>query len=212
MQSAIERLGHTVVLVESNGHIRWTRHHGRDLLRTYFPLPAWQQDRLPSSILAWLRAQHARACDVTTVPPPPSPLLIPHNGRALRIHLIVESDHDCLVLEETGTGMHTDTQAASGLTARECEVLTWVAQGKSNADIAIILAQARAQFRNISNGFFRSSVWKTARPPSPPPRATSPRDCRRSPPGSVPLGGNRGRENGHRRSAGGFRFLLGIIP
>jgi DNA-binding CsgD family transcriptional regulator len=139
MQSAIERLGHAVVLVESNGHMRWASPRGRDLLRKYCPQPEWQQDRLPDSVLAWLRAQQAHTSDVTTVPTPPTPFLIPHNGRTLCIHLIAESDHDCLVLEETGAGINTDTLADSGLTAREYEVLTWVAQGKGNADIAIIL-------------------------------------------------------------------------
>jgi DNA-binding CsgD family transcriptional regulator len=139
MQSIVEKLAHAIVLVESTGQISWATPRGRDLLCKYSPQPEWQQDRLPDVVHAWLRTQKARTSDVTTVPAPPSPLLISHNGGDLLIHLVAESDHDCLVLEETGAGLRTDTLVTAGLTTRECEVLTWVTQGKSNADIAIIL-------------------------------------------------------------------------
>ncbi len=139
MQATIETFAHAVVLVEANGRIRWASRQGRALLSRYCPQAAQDQDRLPDTLREWLCAQKARAGDVTTVPAPPGSLLIPRNVRALRIHLIVESDHDCLVLKETGMDRHTDTQAVAGLTARESEVLAWVAQGKSNDAIATIL-------------------------------------------------------------------------
>lgn len=50
-------------------------------------------------------------------------------------------------LDEAGTfnpdfENHTPLQKAFGLTAREAEVLIWVAQGKSNADVAAILGMS----------------------------------------------------------------------
>ena len=46
-----------------------------------------------------------------------------------------------------------------GLTAREAEVLLWVAQGKSNADISIILGMAEATVkRHLSNLFEKLGI------------------------------------------------------
>jgi hypothetical protein len=114
MQAAIETFAHAAVLVESKGRIRWAGRQGRALLSRYCPQAAHDRDRLPDTLREWLCAQKARSGDVTTVPAPPGSLRIPRNAQALRIHLIVESDHDCLVLEETGMDRHTDTHAVSG--------------------------------------------------------------------------------------------------
>jgi DNA-binding NarL/FixJ family response regulator len=62
-------------------------------------------------------------------------------------------------LQAQARGFHPDFSSALpleklGLTGREAEVLLWVAQGKSNADIAVILGMAEATVkRHLTNLF-----------------------------------------------------------
>ncbi len=62
-------------------------------------------------------------------------------------------------LQAQARGFHPDFSSAVrleqlGLTRREAEVLLWVAQGKSNADIAVILGMAEATVkRHLTNLF-----------------------------------------------------------
>ncbi len=61
-------------------------------------------------------------------------------------------------------GFHPDFSSSAplesmGLTAREAEVLLWVAQGKSNADISIILGMAEATVkRHLTNLFEKLGI------------------------------------------------------
>jgi DNA-binding NarL/FixJ family response regulator len=60
---------------------------------------------------------------------------------------------------DKATGFNPDYSSAKplealGLTAREAEVLLWVAQGKANADIAVILGMAEATVKRHLTNFF----------------------------------------------------------
>ena len=58
----------------------------------------------------------------------------------MRIDLLhSEQGSFCLLLEKTGTRQPKRPPHTRPLTKREAEVLTWVARGKSNAEIASIL-------------------------------------------------------------------------
>jgi len=48
------------------------------------------------------------------------------------------------------------------LTSRETEVLSWIAKGKSNQDIAEILRLSFRTVKNISNIYLINSEWETA--------------------------------------------------
>lgn len=87
--------------------------------------------------------------------------LLPANlgadGSALVVRRFAERDRNdlqMLVLEERGAPPGPAALLALGLTAREAEVLYWIAQGKSNPDIATILgANVRTVHKHVEHIF-----------------------------------------------------------
>jgi len=78
-------------------------------------------------------------------------------GHGLSIRRFNESGRDdlhFLVLEETSPSPNPSALMPLGLTPREAEVLFWVAQGKSNPDIATIIGAAvRTVHKHVENVF-----------------------------------------------------------
>src|SRR5690606_29815745 len=76
---------------------------------------------------------------------------------ALRVRVFTEpgrEDLQCLVLEEKAPTAQPAALLTLGMTAREAEVLFWIAQGKSNPDIATILgAGLRTIHKHVENIF-----------------------------------------------------------
>jgi DNA-binding CsgD family transcriptional regulator len=62
-------------------------------------------------------------------------------------------------MREEVTANHHDALQALGITARESEVLAWVAKGKTNAEIAVILSlAARTVKKHLQNIFCKLGV------------------------------------------------------
>jgi DNA-binding NarL/FixJ family response regulator len=83
-------------------------------------------------------------------------------GAALEVRRFAEAgrtDWQMLVLEERGSPPGPASLVALGLTAREAEVLYWIAQGKSNPDIAVILgANVRTVHKHVEHIFQKLGV------------------------------------------------------
>jgi DNA-binding CsgD family transcriptional regulator len=110
-----------VVLLGPTGGMEFASPSAQRLLRTYFG--AMSGGRLPSALAGWLKSGSAE------------PLRRRHGAQSLA----VERSADTLLLRET----HSETE----LTAREQEVLTWVARGRTNAQIAELLWLAPSTVR-----------------------------------------------------------------
>ena len=96
----------------------------RDLFAAADPL-----DRLPEALTRWLS-------DGTSGGQPPRFILDPSGGRLGVQLLCCETDSVCLLLERN-PGV---SASRSALTERQTEVLSWVARGKTNAEIGKILS------------------------------------------------------------------------
>jgi DNA-binding NarL/FixJ family response regulator len=96
--------------------------------------------------------QHFPAFTGSTLPPD-----LGTAGGLLQVRRFSEPGHDDLamfVLEEKGAPPGPGALTRLGLTPREAEVLFWVAQGKSNPDIATILAaNVRTVQKHVENIF-----------------------------------------------------------
>jgi DNA-binding NarL/FixJ family response regulator len=120
-----------LLVVSPDGRIQFATARANLWLRDLFAA-AYPLDRLPEVLTRWL-------CDGISGGQPPT-FIVDQSGERLRVHfLCCESDSVCLLLERS-----PKVSAASGvrstLTERQTEVLSWVARGKTNAEIGKILS------------------------------------------------------------------------
>lgn len=124
-----ESLDRAVILADAAGRIVFSTRLAEDLLHKHFP--ARTNGVLPSGLAG-------------------------EDGN-LVVRRFAErdrADFQMLVLEERGTPPGPGALRALGLTVREAEVLYWIAQGKSNPDIATILgANVRTIHKHVEHIF-----------------------------------------------------------
>ena len=122
-----------LILLGGDGEVEFASRSARRLLGEFFA-PAGGR-LLPATVVEWLESSSV------------SPLLCQLDGR----RLTVERSGDALLLEEK--------QAGVGLTAREREVISWVARGKTNAEIAELLWLAPSTVRkHLENVYAKLGV------------------------------------------------------
>jgi DNA-binding CsgD family transcriptional regulator len=138
-RQALETNGQGVVVLTTVGQVRLMTARARDWLATYFGPPARDAERLPEAVRAWITHQEAALGRADDVPRPREPLRVERDGTCLVVRHLCETDHCLLLLEERQTARAFVAFAQDGLTQREGEVLQWVAQGKTNAEIGCIL-------------------------------------------------------------------------
>ncbi|HSH40359.1 MAG TPA: LuxR C-terminal-related transcriptional regulator [Chthoniobacterales bacterium] len=130
-RSAQHGAARAIVVVSPHGSVQFATHRATVWLKRIFGLTAPVR-RLPHPLTRWLNDS---AGNVQAMP------FVARDGATrIRIHLLhSEGNSLCLVLEKTSH--RTPARPAHGrpLTPREAEVLSWVARGKSNAEIATIL-------------------------------------------------------------------------
>ncbi len=132
----------SVIVLAGDGRVkRWTR-QAQTWIAQYCrtPFPAGE-DRLPDCFADWHRGQLALVAQETLAPSPREPLVVKKNGRQLAVQLIPDQfrDEHLLLLNEKPGDTSWRALGEHGLTPRESEVLAWVAKGKTNAEVGIIL-------------------------------------------------------------------------
>jgi DNA-binding CsgD family transcriptional regulator len=122
-----------VIFLGSAGEVEFMSPPVHRLLRDFFPVaPA---GRLPSAVADWLKDGRSQS-------------LLRRRGDR---RLVIERAVDWLILEE-----RVETIP---LTARECDVLSWVARGKTNAEIAQLLWLAPSTVRkHLENVYAKLGV------------------------------------------------------
>jgi DNA-binding CsgD family transcriptional regulator len=139
-RQAMEASGQEMVVLTKEGRVRLMTPRARDWLAMYFGPTKTEQ--LPEALRAWRTQQEAVLSRADEVPPPREPLRVEHNGTCLLVRHLCEADHCLLLLEERQTVAEPATFEQDGLTRRKAEVLHWVAQGKTNAEIGCILGMS----------------------------------------------------------------------
>jgi len=133
----IETLDAGLVWMQPNGRVSFISRAARRRLDAYFGLR--RGPHLPDTLRRWVGEQerHLRAAAT-----PRAPLVIAREGKRLIVRLIGHSARTLLLLEERRTSLDVQALDRLGLTRREAEILTWVAQGKTDAEIAMILGMS----------------------------------------------------------------------
>jgi DNA-binding response OmpR family regulator/DNA-binding CsgD family transcriptional regulator len=135
-RNALDAFGHaSIALRPQDGRVLWQTPLARELMQRHFGGDAHTLTHAPAGLCEWVRTrlaagdsqQHWNSVAGT---------------RRLRcsLHPASAEDEWLVVLTESGNGAAVEALALRfRLTAREAEVLYWVAQGKTNRDIGEIL-------------------------------------------------------------------------
>jgi DNA-binding CsgD family transcriptional regulator len=139
LRSAYEDLQQGVITLRGADRIATASPAARRWLAQYFPAPRPAPTRLPDEIRAWVAREWGRLTTVGDAPAPCLTLTVPRDGARLLLRLIPGAEQHVLLLAEERAGPAPPSLERLGLTRREAEVLAWVAEGKTNGEIATIL-------------------------------------------------------------------------
>jgi DNA-binding CsgD family transcriptional regulator len=150
----IEHVTRALVVVEGR-HVRWMSARARRLLEHYIGWSSRRSGPLPDILSTWMTYQQRLLGRDDELPPPRRPLLIDRGQQVLRVRLLTDARQSVLLLDEQPGDFDTTALARLGLTEREAQVLTWVAQGKTNEVIATILGTRPATVAKHLEHIFR---------------------------------------------------------
>lgn len=138
LREAVECGETGVIECSADGAVQFISDHARRYLLRYFGFSRRSDRRLPEDLLLWMRRQDALLSG-GDAPPVRKPLHCELGNKRLVIRMLSGAGMHLLILKEDEIGNGRSGSASLGLTQREAEVLDWVAQGKTNREIAIIL-------------------------------------------------------------------------
>lgn len=137
---ALEALPQVMVRLDARGRLNGCPPRARLLLADFFGASPAAHGKPPEAVQHWLRQQRLPGTRSGKIPAPREPLMVEREGRRLTIRLLADAEAgQMLVLEEQRTTLATAPLQRLGLTARQAEVLKWIAQGKTNPEIGTIL-------------------------------------------------------------------------
>jgi DNA-binding CsgD family transcriptional regulator len=128
------------VSVCRSGRVTYASRSAQRQLSRFFPPRRRLGARLPDDVARWLVASRAPASSGADLARLGLPLVVERDGVELEISALEDDDRSVLVLRERARRVAAPPLEALGLTPRQAEILAWLAQGKTNFEIATILA------------------------------------------------------------------------
>jgi DNA-binding CsgD family transcriptional regulator len=139
--------------------VHQTNDAAKRLIATYFGAASGRGTRLPDDLERWVRHETRLSDASDDIPPERKPLVVGRDGTRLTVRLLAGHSQHLLLLEEERTSMPCEALEVLGLTRREGEVLTWVAQAKTNEAIALILhLSQRTVEKHLENIYLKLGV------------------------------------------------------
>ncbi|WP_158807283.1 DNA-binding response regulator [Beijerinckia sp. L45] len=138
---ALDAADRFLVATDRNGEIRWFTPQAYRLLEQRFASGEPNELRLPDGVLSWVRARLETG--QSTAAQPGGDLDFSQDGAQTRISFLGETERGEILLRIADASAQDPLAMIKlryGLTQREAEVLSWIARGKSNRDIAAILS------------------------------------------------------------------------
>jgi DNA-binding CsgD family transcriptional regulator len=127
------------IFLSESGVPRKTSSRAREWLQKYFPEKA-RRSGLPDEVRNWLRGWRARTGQHSNWYPAEKPLIVSQPESRLIVRWYQDAEnHEVLLLTEEQSLFAAARMIKLGLTAREGEVARWVAEGKTDSEIGIIL-------------------------------------------------------------------------
>ncbi len=144
LEECIEQLNTGVIECSARGRVNFINSRGRQHLADYFGVIRQANGLLPDALLRWVRAHELLFGGSDDAPPVRSPLVIDKGSKRLLLRLLSQEGEHLILMEEQTVSTAGNGSTSLALTAREREVLDWIARGKTNQEIAIILAMRTA--------------------------------------------------------------------
>jgi len=154
LERGVEELQRGVVCLTLEGAVRRATVLARTWLRTYFPGRSTGSERLPDALHRWV-AEHLRRLNAAEDIVSPARAFIVEGKRRLVIRLVLDQSAPLLLLHEEGIELAPEPLQSLGLSRREAEVLAWVAQGKTNPEVALILGLSARTVQTHVDRIFR---------------------------------------------------------
>ena len=139
VDQALYRLNLGLIFLTPDGKIHLATTGAMQQLTNYLGPHSLRENRLPEPLWRWVKQQEVALKGKDNVLLQRSPLVLEREGKRLVIRLVSDLDQNLLLLEEHPTTMQLQSLVPFGLSPREAQVLDWVAQGKTNKEIGVIL-------------------------------------------------------------------------
>jgi DNA-binding CsgD family transcriptional regulator len=144
MEALGSLVGGGIVALDAAGKLQFCSDLARQTLEGFFAKERPFQDGLPPTVKTWVRTELSRFETDELAVRPLQPLVARVGERTLRIRIAQTREGDgCVLLMRTEDPVVELARLSDfGLGARSTEVLYWLAKGKTNKEIAIILGMA----------------------------------------------------------------------
>ena len=139
VERALSRLNLGLLALTPDGKVRLATPWAVQQLTKYLGHGFLPGNRLPDSLWRWIRQQKNIPNRVDDISLPRTPLILERERKRLVMRLVSDLDQILLLLEEQPTTIKYDSVVPFGLSRREAQVLVWVARGKTNKEIGVIL-------------------------------------------------------------------------
>src|ERR1041385_6988749 len=139
LEVALEDSGSGAILLDAEGQVRLITAQAQRWLAIYFANPHGRATDLPEEVNEWLAQHTKKANQDTQLARPASPLLKVNPKGRLAIRLLRDhlTGYSLLLMQEDCPVSAGEIETL-GMTKREAEILCWVAEGKTNPEIAIL--------------------------------------------------------------------------
>jgi len=140
VRQGFEKIDRGLVVVDTAGRVRLITARAREWITEYFG--RMPNGRLPDALRRWIDYDEAMLAGAGTLATPRAPLIAEREGRRLDVRLVFDGDQRLLLLDEVRTTPSAPALERLGLSRRQAEVLSWIAEGKTNDEIATILGMS----------------------------------------------------------------------
>ncbi|HEY5778645.1 MAG TPA: helix-turn-helix transcriptional regulator [Terrimicrobiaceae bacterium] len=144
MQALESLVGGSIIALDSAGKVQFCSNLAQQYFESFFANERPFHDGIPLTVKVWALRELARFETDELAIRPPQPLVARTGERTLRIRVANtrEGDGCVLLLRAEDPALELAKLSYFGLGARPTEVLYWLAKGKTNKEIAIILGMA----------------------------------------------------------------------
>jgi len=155
LEQGVDELRRGLVRLTPGGKVRLATAVAQTWLHAYFPGRSAGTERLPDTLHRWA-VGHLRRLNVgEDMSSPVRPLIVKGKSRRLVIRLVLDRSAPLLLLHEEGVKLAAKPLESLGLSRREAEVLVWVAEGKTNPEVALILSLSPRTVQTYVDRIFR---------------------------------------------------------